>query len=150
MLTDSVFARLSGAIAMALALAACSHHEAPVETIRPVQLLQVKVGAAGEQAVYAGEVKPRHEADLGFRIGGKIVARLVDVGGTVKAGQVLARLDPADVGLQAEAAKAQLAAGQLDGLEVHLGRRAPDHPDGRPRKLDQSRTGPGGVQHGAA
>jgi len=114
MLPDSVFSRLSGAIAMALTLAACSHHEAPVETIRPVQLLQVKVGAAGEQSVYAGEVKPRHEADLGFRIGGKIVARLVDVGATVKAGQVLARVDPADVGLQAEAAKAQLAAAETE------------------------------------
>jgi multidrug efflux system membrane fusion protein len=114
MLPDSVFARLSGVMALAMMLAACSHHEAPVEIIRPVQLLQVKVGAAGEQAVYAGEVKPRHEADLGFRIGGKMVARAVDVGATVKAGEVLARLDPADVGLQAEAAKAQLAAAETE------------------------------------
>ena len=114
MFSESVFARLSTALVVAATLAACSRHEAPVETIRPVQLLQVKVGATGEQAVYAGEVKPRHEADLGFRIGGKIVARQVDVGAAVKSGQVLARLDPADVGLQAEAAKAQLAATETE------------------------------------
>ena len=64
--------------------------------------------------MFAGEVKPRHEADLGFRIGGKIVARTVDVGARVKKGQVLARLDPADVGLQAEAAKAQVAATETE------------------------------------
>jgi membrane fusion protein, multidrug efflux system len=64
--------------------------------------------------VFAGEVKPRHEADLGFRIGGKLVERYVDVGARVKKGQALARLDPADVGLQAEAAKAQVAATETE------------------------------------
>ena len=42
--------------------------------------------AARDTAVFAGEVKPRHEADLGFRIGGKIVARYVDVGARVRKG----------------------------------------------------------------
>ena len=64
--------------------------------------------------MFAGEVKPRHEADLGFRIGGKIDRAHVDVGAKVKRGQVLARLDPADVGLQTEAAKAQLAAAETE------------------------------------
>jgi multidrug efflux system membrane fusion protein len=96
------------------ALAACSSREPPPEPVRPVQLMQVALGTTGEQAVYAGEVRPRHEADLGFRIGGKIVARVVDVGAAVKKGQLLARLDPADVGLQTEAAKAQLAATETE------------------------------------
>jgi RND family efflux transporter MFP subunit len=64
--------------------------------------------------VFAGEVKPRYESDLAFRIPGKIVARAVDAGARVGKGQVLARLDPADVGLQAEAAKAQVAAAQAE------------------------------------
>jgi RND family efflux transporter MFP subunit len=64
--------------------------------------------------VFAGEVKPRQEADLGFRIGGKIVERNVDMGARVKKGQPLARLDPADVGLQADAAKAQVAATETE------------------------------------
>lgn len=99
---------------MAFALAACSAPPPPKEAVRPVQLTQVTIGAADNASVFAGEVKPRHEADLGFRIGGKIVARSVDVGAHVKKGQVLARLDPADVGLQAEAAKAQVAATETE------------------------------------
>jgi RND family efflux transporter MFP subunit len=102
------------AMAMAFVVAGCAKHEAPVETVRPVQLVQVTLGTGGEASVFAGEVKPRHEADLGFRIGGKVIARYVDVGTKVKRGQVLARLDPADVGLQTEAAKAQLAAAETE------------------------------------
>ena len=40
-----------------------------------------------------GEVRARYESDLGFRVSGKVVARLVDVGVSVKKGDVLARLD---------------------------------------------------------
>jgi RND family efflux transporter MFP subunit len=109
-----MFRDLVLALALALVAAGCAKHEAPAETARPVQLMQVTLGAAGEASVFAGEVKARHEADLGFRIGGKIVARLVDVGARVKRGQPLARLDPADVGLQTEAAKAQLAAAETE------------------------------------
>jgi RND family efflux transporter MFP subunit len=99
---------------VALALAACGPKDKPLEVVRPVQLAQVKLGGASSTAVFAGEVKPRYEADLGFRIGGKLVARHVDVGARVKKGQALARIDPADVGLQAEAAKAQVAATETE------------------------------------
>jgi len=102
------------AVVAALVLAACSAPPAPQESIRPVQLTQVVVGNTGEAAVFAGEVKPRHEADLGFRIGGKVTARMVDVGAHVRKGQPLARLDPADTGLQAEAAKAQVTATETE------------------------------------
>jgi len=97
-----------------LALAACGAPPAPQEPVRPVQLAQVTVGNTGETAVFAGEVKARHEADLGFRIGGKVIARMVDIGARVKKGEALARLDPSDVGLQAEAAKAQVAATETE------------------------------------
>ena len=101
-------------VLLALTLAACGPKDKPVETVRPVQLTQVKLGGANAAAVFAGEVKPRYEADLGFRIGGKLVARYADVGARVKKGQALARIDPADVGLQAEAAKAQVAATETE------------------------------------
>ncbi|MEI6304244.1 MAG: biotin/lipoyl-binding protein, partial [Betaproteobacteria bacterium] len=99
---------------LALVLAACGQGEQKTEAIRPVLLQKVLLGAGQNQDVYAGEVRARHEADLGFRIGGKIVARLVDVGARVKKGQALARLDPQDTQLNADAAKAQLAAAQAD------------------------------------
>ncbi len=90
-------------------VAGCARHDPPAEVPRPVALAQA-TGSAGEAAVFAGEVKPRHEADLAFRIGGKLVARGVDAGARVRKGEVLARLDPADTGLQAEAAQAQVEA----------------------------------------
>jgi multidrug efflux system membrane fusion protein len=108
------FRRLACIAAVALLAAGCAKHETPTESVRPVQLTQVTLGAGGDTAVFAGEIKPRHEADLGFRIGGKMVARYVDVGAKVRRGDVLARLDPADVGLQTEAAKAQLAAAETE------------------------------------
>jgi RND family efflux transporter MFP subunit len=74
----------------------------------------VSTSGTGGASVFAGEVKPRHEADLGFRIGGKVIARSVDVGARVRKGQVLARIDPTDVGLQAEAAKAATAAARTE------------------------------------
>ncbi len=102
------------ALVAAVLLAACAPPPAPPESVRPVKLAQVVVGGAAERAVFAGEVKPRYENDLAFRIGGKVVARDVDVGTRVRKGQVIARLDPADVALQAEAAKAQVASAQTD------------------------------------
>lgn len=90
----------------------CAKQEPVPEPARPVVLSQVVAGSGAETAVFAGEVKPRYESDLSFRIGGKIVERAVDAGARVRKGQVLARLDPADVGLQAQAAKAQVAAAQ--------------------------------------
>lgn len=98
----------------ALALGGCAKHEPVAEVVRPVQLAEVKLGSAANDSVFAGEVKPRHEADLAFRIGGKVVARQVEVGARVRQGQVLARIDAADVGLQVEAAKASVAAAEAE------------------------------------
>lgn len=102
------------AAACVLAVAGCARQEAPRETIPPV-VLAPAVSASGVQlSVFAGEVRPRHEADLAFRIGGKLVERKADVGARVKRGQVLASLDPSDVALQADAAQAALAATETE------------------------------------
>lgn len=93
-----------------LALIACSKPpaEEPAKIERPAST--IVVGALAEQRanVYSGEVRARNETVLGFRIGGKIIARQADVGDQVKSGQILARLDAADSGLQQSAAEAQL------------------------------------------
>jgi RND family efflux transporter MFP subunit len=102
------------ALASAVLLVACGAKEPPAPLIRPVVLTKVTVGTGADSAVFAGEVRPRHETDLGFRIAGKLAERLVDVGAHVRRGQALARLDPADVGLQADAAKAQVAATETE------------------------------------
>lgn len=101
-------------VAAMVGLAGCARQEPPPETIRPVQLMQVSAGNASASAVLAGEVRPRYEMDLAFRIAGKIIERKVDVGARVRRGQVLARLDPADVGLQVDAARAALNGAETD------------------------------------
>jgi RND family efflux transporter MFP subunit len=101
---------LVAALAGVLLVAACGKPEPAPEVPRPAQLAQVRIGDSASTTVFAGEVKPRYESDLGFRIGGKVIARNVDVGARVTRGQVLARLDPADVGLQAQAQSAAVAA----------------------------------------
>ena len=95
-------------LALPLVLAACGEPTAPVSAVeRPASTVTVGTEAIDSGNVYSGEVHARYEAVLGFRIGGKIVERLVDTGGLVKKGQVLARLDAADTGLQENAATAQ-------------------------------------------
>ena len=100
--------------ALPLTLGGCAKHEAVTDPIRPVMLTEVVAGSGAQTAVFAGEVKPRYESDLAFRIGGTIVARAVDAGARVHQGAVLARLDPTDVDLAAQAARAQVTAAQTE------------------------------------
>jgi multidrug efflux pump subunit AcrA (membrane-fusion protein) len=95
---------------LALALAACGKApEHKPEDIRAVRVLKIGAQDSRRTLEYAGEVRARHETRLAFRVGGKLVERLVDVGTRVRAGQPLARLDAADLALAAASAKAQVA-----------------------------------------
>ncbi len=94
-------------LVLPLVLAACGKAAAPAVVERPASTIVVGAEASDSGNVYSGEVHARYEAVLGFRIGGKIVARLVDAGAQVRKGQLLARLDAADTGLQESAAVAQ-------------------------------------------
>lgn len=98
------------AAAMVLALTACSQASAPLEPVRAVKVLTVGMGSFDSGYEFAGEVKPRVESKLGFRVAGKLIKRQAEVGQHVKAGQLLAQLDPQDYALAADAARAQLAA----------------------------------------
>lgn len=93
-----------------LLLAACSKPEAPAEPIRAVKVISIGVSTLQSGYEFSGEVKPRVESRVGFRVAGKITRRQAEVGQHVKAGQVLAQLDPQDYRLAAEAARAQVAA----------------------------------------
>ena len=77
---------------------------------RPVQVQRVVFASEDAAREFVGVVRARYETDLGFRVAGKIVARLVNVGDRVSAGDVVARLDPQDLKLQVESAEAELAA----------------------------------------
>lgn len=96
------------------ALAACSKPAPPVEDIRPVRVIQLVADAGAERSQFSGDVRPRYESQLGFRVGGKIIERKVDVGATVKRGTVLMRLDPQDVKLAETQARATLRAADTE------------------------------------
>lgn len=102
------------ALAGVAVLAACSKTEPAAEPVRAVRTLTVANGAAGGTREYAAEIRARTESKLGFRVGGKITRRTANVGDTVKAGQVLAQLDPQDLKLAQESARAALAAAQTN------------------------------------
>ncbi len=100
-----------------LSLAACGKSATPPEEIRPVRAMLVQVGATSIQNTYAGEIRPRYESALGFRVGGQIQQRLVNAGDKVMRNQVLVRLDPKDLSLSEAGSRANLAA-QKAQLEV--------------------------------
>ena len=95
-------------------LAACSKAEPPSAPVRAVRTMTVATDTAGGAYEYAAEVRARTESRLGFRVGGKIVRRTANVGDLVKAGQVLAQLDPQDLKLGQDAARAGLVAAQAN------------------------------------
>lgn len=95
-----------------LVLSACSRTEPAPDPVRAVKLLTVGLAPLTAQEQYAGEVRARTESRLGFRVAGKIVQRQAELGQRVRAGQVLAQLDPQDYQLAAAAAQAQVSAAQ--------------------------------------
>ncbi|QEL66285.1 efflux transporter, RND family, MFP subunit [Oryzomicrobium terrae] len=106
-------ARAALCLLPALLLAACGPAPETSAPPLPVLVAQARPAPDGGQ-VFSGEVRARREADLAFRIAGKLAVRLVDPGTRVKPGEVLARLDPEDVRLSAAASRAQQAQAEAD------------------------------------
>lgn len=107
----SRFMPLLGLAAAAL-LGACSKPEPAPDPVRAVKVVTAGPQSGEFQAEYAGDVRARSESRLGFRVAGKLASRSAEVGQRVKAGQVLAQLDPTDLQLAAQAAAAQVRAAQ--------------------------------------
>lgn len=97
-----------------LGLAGCAEKAPPAPAPRAVVAQIVGAAPATAAHVYSGEVRARYENDLAFRVGGKVVARHVEVGAAVKKGEVLARLDPQDAQLNVDAARSALAGAEAD------------------------------------
>src|SRR5262249_47699502 len=88
----------SGMILLGLTvpLAACGDASSKTAEIRPVRAVVIEQKLLQDDRRAVGEVKPRHESDLAFRVSGKLIARTVDVGAVVKKGDILGRLDDQD------------------------------------------------------
>jgi RND family efflux transporter MFP subunit len=97
--------------ALPLILAACGDKPpADPRTAAPLVETALVQDASSTALSFSGIVGARVESDLGFRVPGKVVQRLVDVGQTVRRGQPLMRIDPIDLGLQARAQAESVAA----------------------------------------
>ena len=105
-------------LAVAALMAACSEPPAPVALVKPVFVTTVAETASGPTRTFTSVVRARVETDLGFRTGGKVIERLVEVGDSVKAGQALARLDPADYRLAVSAAADQVQAATVEAQQA--------------------------------
>jgi RND family efflux transporter MFP subunit len=107
-------------------LAACVEEEAPEEEslARPVRTVTVAETLAGDTVTLAGIIESQVQADLGFRIGGRMTERLAGVGDQIEPGQPIARLDPADEENGLRSAEASLAAaeGQLSEARTEYDR----------------------------
>lgn len=101
---------VGGLVLAVVLVAACAKTEPAPEPVRAVKLMTVGPQPMVFEHEYAGDVRARSEARLGFRVAGKLLARSVEVGQRVQAGQVLAQLDASDYLLAANAAQAQVQA----------------------------------------
>lgn len=98
-------------LALLVTLAGCKSEDAPVEA-RLVRTTVVDLKPIGEDRHGVGEVKPRYESDLSFRVAGKVLSRQVDIGVWVKQGDTLATLDTPDYQNRLRSAEAEVSAAE--------------------------------------
>jgi membrane fusion protein, multidrug efflux system len=101
-------------LVLPLALLGCRQPPKTAVPIRPVRTVTVEPRDVGTTLSQTGDIEARTETDFGFRVGGKIVARPVDVGSRVRTGEVLARLDDQPERNRLQSAQAALAAAQAE------------------------------------
>jgi RND family efflux transporter MFP subunit len=100
------------------ATTACSRTAEVAAPPKPVRVQQVALEAAGQEDSYTGAVHARVEAEVAFRVGGKVVRRVVEVGQRVRAGDLLAELDAQDYALALAAAANQEQAAAADAMQA--------------------------------
>lgn len=111
------FVRIS-ILVTAVLIGACGEEAAKEPELRPVRTQVVDPQPIDDDRHAVGEIRPRYESDLSFRVGGKVVSRLVDIGATVKKGDVLARLDEQDYRNKLRASEAELSSAEAALVEA--------------------------------
>ncbi len=104
-------AMVVAAVSTLTLLSACKRaEEPPAPEIRPVRTLTIAKGVAGDAFTLTGTVQAQTEINKSFRIDGRLLARNVSVGDTVRPGQLLAQLDSQNEETALQSSRAQLAA----------------------------------------
>ena len=97
------------------AVTGCDKPAPPTSQARPVRAVTVERVAGGETVSLTGHIRAKDQASLAFRLDGRMIERLVNVGDVVTAGQVVAKLDP-----QIQQNALRSAEGNLSSLEALL------------------------------
>lgn len=117
----SFFATAALLTTLTVTLAGCSQEKTEVAAVvRPVKVVEIAEADTARQLSYSGSVRARTEMNLGFRVSGKIVERVVNVGDRVKVGDLLARIDATDYELAVRSASANLEAAERQVETVKL------------------------------
>jgi RND family efflux transporter MFP subunit len=109
------------ALASLATLSACKRaEEAAASEVRPVRVMTIAKGVAGDTVVLVGTVQAQTEINLSFRIDGRLIERNVNVGEQVVPGQLVARLDSQNEETGVESARAQLASARAQLAEAQI------------------------------
>ncbi|WP_034292761.1 efflux RND transporter periplasmic adaptor subunit [Herbaspirillum sp. RV1423] len=92
-----------------LSLSACQKAAVVADAPREVVVLPAQVDGKADVLTLPGEVQSRFVTPMSFRIAGQVIERRVHLGDSVRKGDVVARLDPADADHNAAGAEAELA-----------------------------------------
>jgi RND family efflux transporter MFP subunit len=104
--------RIVPVIAFTVLLTGCSKEQPKKVEIRPVRVTPVHHALSGDTISLTGQIQPKDEINLAFRIGGRLRERNVTVGDPVAPGQVVARIEPQDFENALRSAEADLASAQ--------------------------------------
>ncbi|VTS04772.1 efflux RND transporter periplasmic adaptor subunit [Tuwongella immobilis] len=99
---------------IALLTVGCKPKPTQAESVQPVVVTQAERQPLTAPQSYTGVIRARYETDLGFRVGGKVTSRRVEIGQLVAPGQILATLDPEDYELAVRVAEADVAAAEAE------------------------------------
>ena len=109
--------RITISLALLVALAGCKAEEAALD-VRSARTIVVEPTRIDADRQVVGEVKPRYESDLSFRVAGKVLVRRVDVGASVRQGETLAALDTQDFQNRLRSAEAEVASAEAEVVET--------------------------------
>ena len=112
--------RLATALLIAATVAGCNRTDPPAPLARPVRTVAVKNGAEGEIVSLTGQIRAKDEVSVAFRLDGRMIERPVHVGDVVKAGQIVARLDPQIQDNALRSAEANLASAEAVLAQARL------------------------------
>jgi RND family efflux transporter MFP subunit len=118
-ISNSRLSALVLALAASTTLVSCRNaDDATPPEARPVRVVTIETRSIGDIVALTGTVQAQTEINQSFRIDGRLIERAVDVGDTVRPGQLLARLDPQNEESGLQAARAQLVAAQAQLVEA--------------------------------